>query len=39
MSKHVDIVGKALEEDGLALHHRFGGQSTDIAKTEHGGAV
>src|SRR5690606_24474190 len=32
-------IGKTLEEDGLALHHRFGGQRTEIAKAENGRAV
>ena len=32
-------VGEALEEDGLALHHRLGGQRAEIAEAEDGGAV
>ena len=36
--EHVDA-GEFLEQDGLALHHRLGGERADIAETEHGGAV
>ncbi len=32
-------VGKTLEEDSLALHHRFAGHRADVAETEDGGAV
>ena len=31
--------GEFLEEDGLAFHHRLGGQGADIAQAQHGGAV
>ena len=36
--EHVDA-GEFLEENGLALHDRLGGQRTDVAKTKHSGAV
>ncbi len=36
--EHVDV-GKALEEDALALHHRFAGHRADVAETEDRGAV
>ena len=32
-------VGKALEQNGLALHHRFGRESADVAETEHRRAI
>ena len=32
-------VGEALEQDGLALHHRLGAESAQIAQAEHRGAV
>ena len=32
-------VGEALEEDGLAFHHRLGGQRPKVAKAQDGGAV
>ena len=32
-------VGEALEQDGLALHHRLAGQRADVAQAEHRGAV
>jgi hypothetical protein len=32
-------VGEALEQDGLALHHRLRRQRADVAEAEHGGAV
>src|SRR5690606_22411658 len=32
-------VGKFLEQDRLALHHRLRGEGADIAKPQHGGAV
>jgi hypothetical protein len=32
-------VAEALEQDGLALHHRLGGQRAEIAQAENGGAV
>jgi hypothetical protein len=32
-------VGKALEQDGLALHHRLGGERPQVAQAEHGRAV
>ena len=32
-------VGEALEEDGLAFHHRLAGQRPDVAQAQHGGAV
>ena len=31
--------GEALEQDGLAFHHRLGGERADIAEAEHGAAV
>ena len=31
--------GELLEQDGLAFHHRLGGQRADIAQAEHRGAV
>ncbi len=31
--------GELLEEDGLALHHRLGGERPDVAETEHRRAV
>ena len=31
--------GEALEEHGLALHHRLRGERADVAEPEHGGAV
>ena len=36
--KHINA-GKLLEEHALAFHDRLAGECTDIAKTEHGGAV
>src|SRR5271166_4814360 len=36
--EHVDA-GKFLEQDGLALHHRFAGKRPDIAEAEDRGAV
>ena len=27
--------GELLEQDGFALHHRFGGQRSDVAEPEH----
>ena len=36
--EHVDV-GEFLEEDGLAFHHRLGGEGTDRAQAQHGGAV
>ena len=36
--EHVDA-GEFLEEDRLALHHRLGGERSDRAEAEHGGAV
>ncbi len=36
--EHVDA-GELLEQDRLAFHHRLRGQRSDIAETEHGGAV
>jgi hypothetical protein len=30
---------KALEQDGLALHHRLGGERPQVAQAEHGRAV
>ena len=32
-------VGKALEQDRLALHHRLAGERADVAQAEYGGAV
>ena len=32
-------VGEALEQDGLALHHRLAGQRPDVAQAQHGRAV
>ena len=32
-------VGKALEEDPFAFHHRFAGERADVAQAENGGAV
>ena len=36
---HLDVetvdIGKFLEQDRLALHHRFGGQRADVAKAQH----
>ena len=32
-------VGEALEQHGLAFHHRLGGERAEIAKAENGGAV
>ena len=32
-------VGEALEQHGLALHHRLAGQRAEVAQAEHGGAV
>ena len=32
-------IGEALEEDGLALHHRLGGERAEIAEAEDRGAV
>ena len=32
-------VGEALEQDGLAFHHRLRGQRAEIAQAQHGGAV
>ena len=32
-------VGKFLEQDRLALHHRFRGGGTDVAKAKHRGAI
>src|SRR3546814_20382872 len=32
-------VGEALEQDGLALHHRLGAERAQIAEAEHGRAV
>ncbi len=32
-------VGEALEQDALALHDRFAGESADVAEAEHRGAV
>ena len=32
-------VGEALEQDGLAFHHRLGGERAAIAEAENGGAV
>ena len=32
-------VGEALEEDGLAFHHRLGGERAQIAHAENGGAI
>src|SRR3546814_6250533 len=31
--------GELLEQDGLALHHRLGGQRADVAETQHSRAV
>ena len=36
--EHIDI-GEALEQDCLALHHRFAGQWADIAQAQHGRAI
>ena len=36
--KHINA-SKLLEEHALAFHDRLAGERTDIAKTEHGGAV
>ncbi len=40
---HLDVdgvdAGKALEQQGLALHHRLGGQRAQIAQPQDGGAV
>ncbi len=36
--EYVDV-GKALEEDGLALHDGLSGERADVAQAEHGGAV
>ena len=36
--EHIDI-GKFLEQDALALHHRLGGQRADRTEAEDGGAV
>ena len=36
--EHVDA-SKFLEQTGLSLHYRLAGERTDIAQTEHGGAV
>ena len=36
--EHVDA-GEFLEQDTFSFHHRLGRQRTDIAQTEHGGAV
>ena len=32
-------VGEALEQDGLAFHHRLGAERAQIAQAQHGGAV
>ena len=32
-------IGEFLEQDGLALHHRLGGQRPDIAQPQNGGAI
>ncbi len=31
--------GEALEQNGLAFHHRLGGERAEIAHAENGGAV
>ena len=36
--KHIDA-GELLEQDGLALHHRLGGQRPDVPQAEHGRAI
>ena len=36
--EHIDA-RKLLEQDGLAFHHRLGGQRADVAQAQHGGAV
>eukprot|EP01022_Parablepharisma_sp_SALTPOND_P023573 TRINITY_DN501_c0_g7_i1.p1 TRINITY_DN501_c0_g7~~TRINITY_DN501_c0_g7_i1.p1 ORF type:complete len:1271 (+),score=484.06 TRINITY_DN501_c0_g7_i1:9557-13369(+) len=36
--EHVDT-GEFLEQAALAFHHRLGGQRTDVAQAQHGGAV
>jgi hypothetical protein len=40
---HLDVetvdMGEFLEEHGLALHHRLGGQRANVSKTQNGGAV
>ena len=40
---HLDVdgvdTGEALEQQGLALHHRLGGQRPQIAQTQNGSAV
>ncbi len=36
--EHIDV-GEALEQDGLALHHRLCRESTDAAEPKHRGAV
>ena len=32
-------VGEALEQDGLAFHHRLAGERADVAQAKHRGAV
>ena len=32
-------VGEALEQDGLAFHHRLAGERADVAQAQHRGAV
>src|ERR1700722_8488435 len=32
-------VGEALEQNGLALHHRLGRERADVAETEHGSSI
>ncbi len=43
LGTHFDVegidVGEALEENGLAFHHRLRGERAEIAETENGGAV
>ena len=36
--EHIDT-GELLEQNRLAFHHRLGRQRTDIAETQHGGAI
>ena len=41
VNQHVNgiDIGKALEQQGLTLHHRFAGEGTQIAQSQHGAAI